>query len=283
MIRAWFALGIAFLFVREALGQDSRPSATDSQAVPNASATPAPAPRYVGSLGGFDYTIEMKIVEENGQLIGSSDRPSPDGERPQGFERQTLEKAIAPRSLPRPAQPQTISVGTSDSGKPSAKDLGPRKAQPKPRDIWDISSDELQGRTVQAPKMLVRSKTSAYLGLENPQRFSYLEPLGDDNFRHKRTDVKKLGMKFTIAPQPIEGDENSVELSVDIETTTLDGREAVEGLDLNAGKPIIATRSLKTTARMKLGVTRTIVIPSGPTTQAVLLLRVNRFEPPTKD
>lgn len=63
-------------------------------------------------------------------------------------------------------------------------------------------------------------------------------------------------------------------------SSALDGREPVEGLDLDVGKPIVATRSLKTTATMKLGATREIAIPSGPKTQAVLLLRINRRELP---
>jgi hypothetical protein len=60
--------------------------------------------------------------------------------------------------------------------------------------------------------------------------------------------------------------------------TLLDGHEPVEGLDLEVGKPIIATRSLKTTAKMKLGATRLIPIPSGPKTQAALLLRISRID-----
>jgi hypothetical protein len=70
---------------------------------------------------------------------------------------------------------------------------------------------------------------------------------------------------------------------LEIETTTLDGREPVKGLDLDAGKPIIASRSLKTTVRMILGVTRIIPIPSGPETEAALLVRINRDEPQKKD
>ena len=84
-------------------------------------------------------------------------------------------------------------------------------------------------------------------------------------------------MKVTLAVQPVEGDDTFVELSpLEIEITALDGREPVAGLDLDVGKPIISTRSLKTTAKMKLGATRLIAIPSGPKTQAALLLRIKR-------
>ena len=105
----------------------------------------------------------------------------------------------------------------------------------------------------------------------------YLEPLGDGKYQAKSTVAEELGMKVTLAVQPVEGDDTCVELSpLEIQITALDGREPVEGLDLDVGKPIISTRSLKTTAKMKLGATRMIAIPSGPKTQAALLLRVKR-------
>ncbi|HEV2971684.1 MAG TPA: hypothetical protein VGY55_17030 [Pirellulales bacterium] len=171
----------------------------------------------------------------------------------------------------------------SDAAKPTSIGLSPTKVQRNPTDVWDQPQDDPRLRTMEAPTMTMRAKQSGFMGVENPQSFAYLEPLGHDDFHLKRTDVKKLGMKFTIEPRPVENDLESVEVSLEIETTTLDGREAVEGLDLDAGKPIIATRSLKTTAKLKLGVTRVVAIPSGPATQAALLLRVKRFELPKKD
>ena len=51
----------------------------------------------------------------------------------------------------------------------------------------------------------------------------------------------------------------------------------MDGLELDVGKPIVSTRSLKTAARVKLGATRVIAIPSGLKTQAALLLRVKRL------
>jgi hypothetical protein len=90
-------------------------------------------------------------------------------------------------------------------------------------------------------------------------------------------------MRFTAKVEPVAGEADCVDTSLEIETTTLDGREPVKGLDLDAGKPIIASRSLKTTVRLNLGVTRAFPIQSGPATEAALLLRIKRYEPEKKN
>jgi hypothetical protein len=49
-------------------------------------------------------------------------------------------------------------------------------------------------------------------------------------------------MRFTAKVEPVAGEADCVDTSLEIETTTLDGREPVKGLDLDVGKPIIASR-----------------------------------------
>jgi hypothetical protein len=111
------------------------------------------------------------------------------------------------------------------------------------------------------------------VGLQGQQSFSYLVPLGEGRFEAKDTDPLELGMRFTLVVQP--GDVESFELEqLEAELTALDGREAVAGLDLDVGKPIITTRSLKTSGRLKLGAARVIALPTGPNREAVLVLRV---------
>lgn len=130
-----------------------------------------------------------------------------------------------------------------------------------------------------APKLAVIAGQSGVIQLQSAQVFTYLEPLGEGKFQAKHTAPTELGMKFVLGVQPVIGDTQAVEVSpLEIELSVLDGREPVEGLDLDVGKPIIATRSLKTTAQMKLGDKRIIPIPSGPTKHAALLLRINRID-----
>ena len=49
--------------------------------------------------------------------------------------------------------------------------------------------------------------------------------------------------------------------------------------EVEVGKPIVSTRSLSTTAKMKLGAVRVIEIPTGPRQEAVLLVRVKKHPP----
>jgi hypothetical protein len=156
----------------------------------------------------------------------------------------------------------------------------PARSADQVADPWDRAQQEPGVTVLAAPKLAVVAGRSGVIHIQTQQIFSYLEPLGDGEFKAKHTDPTELGMKFVLGVQPIESDERSVELSpLEIQLAVLDGREPVDGLDLDVGKPIVATRSLKTTAKIKLGVTRMIPIPSGPKTQAALLLRINRIDP----
>jgi hypothetical protein len=147
-------------------------------------------------------------------------------------------------------------------------------------DPWDAAQKEPGVTVLAAPKLAVVARQSAVLQIQSQQIFTYLEPLGEGTFKAKHTDPMELGIKFVLGVQPVEGDKRAIEVSpLEIQLAVLDGREPVDGLDLDVGKPIVATRSLKTTAKMKLGVTRMIPIPSGPKTQAALLLRINRIDP----
>jgi hypothetical protein len=241
------------------------------------------------------FTIEIKVLEGSGQLH-------------QNLAARMWHSAAMPRAqtgyYPRdrmapPANaplPNAVYVSASDFRRPKShpdhkEDLKllPPKAVPSPihsthaaderDDLWD-DTRTIPGVTVLAePKLAVVAGLSGVVQIQNVQVFTYLEPLSDGKFQAKQTDPTELGMKFVLGIQPAEEDAHAVEISpLEIELSVLDGREPVEGLDLDVGKPIVATRSLKTTAKMKLGSTRLIPIPSGRKTQAALLLRINRID-----
>jgi hypothetical protein len=285
MYRAGFILGVAVWLTGQVFAQDAKPPATEiapPQAAPIAPRAPDSELRELASM--VSYTIELKLVEGTGPFGNGLEKPSSNLVPRQSSVRKSLDEADPPGTLPFPPLPKQVPTASEPALTPPS--TGPNSAQKGRKsgaeDVWDSSSDDPRVRVLLAPKLTTLAKQSAVIEVQTAHSFAYLEPLGNDNF-HLRRDAKVLGMTVSVEPRPLEKEENSVEVSLEIEMTTLDGREAVEGLELDAGKPIFATRSLKTTAKAKLGVTRIIAIPSGPATQAVLMLRVKRFELPKKD
>ena len=241
-------------------------------------------------LTTVNSTVEAWLDLTTGNSIGKRLRKSA---------HRSLEKTTTAGAAPHPAPPlATLRVGDQAASNatpapPPAMPAAPGTAAiPQPMatyqaviaknsgedELWEgPAMDYLGITTLAAPRMTLFTKQSATIQMQTSSVLPHLEPLGDGKYQAKYSVAQDLGMKITLAVQPVDGDDASVELSpLEIHITALDGREPVEGLDLEVGKPIISTRSLKTTAKMKLGATRLIAIPSGPKTQAALLLRVKR-------
>jgi hypothetical protein len=211
------------------------------------------------------YVIEMRVLEGTGLNEDGSKRRAanlPRGVRARKSDAAPGNTAVLPQ--PSPTLKATPPVATATT---SSDD-----------DLWDECLRKPSITVLAAPKVTLDSKQPATVQIQTEAMFTYLQPLGDGKFEAKQSGVHELGMKFTIQVQPIAGEDEFVDVApLEIQISSLDGREPVEGLDLDVGKPIVATRSLKTTAKMKLGAVRLIAIPSGPSTQAALLLRVSRL------
>jgi hypothetical protein len=268
MIRTWFALGVVVLLTGAAVAQEAKPPAAVKPIPPAANAD-------------FEYLIEMRVLEGKDLLCDDAAWRDSTVDRLQKLVKRPWEKATVVGAAPQPAPtPEATSAAPGPMPAPPAVAAYQRELAQSSTDdeLWVCASMDVPGiTTVAAPKLVTRTGQPVTLSIQTSSRFSYLEPLGDDKYQAKYSPVQELGMKVVVALQPVAGDDTSVDVSpLEIEVTALDGREPVEGLDLEVGKPIISTRSLKTTAKMKLGATRLIAIPSGPKTQAALLVRVKR-------
>jgi hypothetical protein len=173
----------------------------------------------------------------------------------------------------------------ADRGKQGATlapEPGPMPAAPAPEAIDDAGWDALTERgtrVLAAPRLEVLADVPATIEMKTTQTFAFLEPLGENRFVAKRTGLKELGMKISFVAKPAESGDASVAVcELEFQTSALVGREPVEGLDLDVGKPIVSSWSLRTTATVKLGTTVSIVLPSGPGQEAMLLLNVSRSE-----
>jgi len=278
MFRTCFAFGCAALLAGAAAAQDL-------QTAPGESPAPAPSERS-------HYIVEMKIFEGRALLY--------EGDQG-GEERVDLHTILGntptawtPLLLqPPPAQAtQPVDVPAVDVERlradavpaPLSRDLE-QATKADGTGWWDDAHQPPPGITVlAAPKVALIPERPATVQFGTEQIFTYLQPLGDGKFERKHTARKELGLTINLAVQPA-GDDGFVDVSpLEIQVSALDGREPVVGLeDLEVGEPIISKRSLTTTARMRLGDTRVIAIPSGPQTQAILVLRVKRFDPEAQE
>ena len=268
MMRTWFVFGIAVSVAGMISGQDVIPPAA-STALPVNRALVVPA-KVADEQN--TYVIEMRLLEgikplDKDPAIREWIRPGAKAVK-SGHPSDRVEM---PPVLPAPLPP--ASSAADDALRAEASPNDPDE------ELWRDTPRRSPVTVLAAPKLAVPLKRPATVQIGTEQFFSYLVPLGHGKFEAKHTAAQELGMKFTLELQPVEGDDKVVEISpLEVQLSVLDGREPVEGLDLEVGKPIIATRSLKTSATMKLGATRMIELPSGPKTQAVLLLRVKRWD-----
>lgn len=249
-------------------------------------ASGAKAP-VIDTTGQVAFEIEMKVLEGR-DLSGSELRDAlkiTDLRVPALWPEAKRDTARAP--APPPAEAPPAEAKSRDAEVPrdrQKKDNALEHAVPR------------QGVTVvAAPRIAVLAKQPATL----QQPFSYLVPVADGKssgkadasdsakpttYERKYTAFHELGLTITLEANPVDGADQFVDLSrFEIQVSSLDGRESVEGLEeLDVGKPIISKRSLQTTAKIRLGETRVIAIPSGPKTEAVVLLRVTKSAPGVK-
>ncbi len=229
-------------------------------------------PRATGEAGQGKlpfYTIEMRILEER-----SAEETALRNKGRRSTRSRTGNAAGA-------YVPNTIRAAPTAKPARMAPPARPAEARaPEEPDLWDDSLNDPGVSVLAAPVVSVVAGVPAMVQVKSEAVLTYLEPLGNGKFEAKETRPRELGMEIELAIQPIAGNDQYVDVSpLQFRISTLDGREPVDGLNLEAGKPIIAKRSLNTTARLKLGIARRIAIPSGPKAEAALLLRVTRMDP----
>jgi hypothetical protein len=115
---------------------------------------------------------------------------------------------------------------------------------------------------------------------ELPEQIPYLVRTGAKSFELRETARgTNLGISIQLTAQAGD-DAGQIEISpLKIATTTLDGRERIPGLDLEAGKPIISTRTLETTISVADGAEiNGIAVPGPPGRQPVLFLSALRVK-----
>jgi hypothetical protein len=134
-----------------------------------------------------------------------------------------------------------------------------------------------------APQITMIPRQTATIEISAAKSFTYLESADEGRYVAKRSEPMKLGMKITIKAEPSSDDESVVLCRLECETSTLVGREPVKGLDLDVGKPIVATWSLKTTTAAKFGTPSLVFLPSGPNRPCLLTLTVSKLEAGKED
>jgi hypothetical protein len=126
---------------------------------------------------------------------------------------------------------------------------------------------------------VVLADQQAVVSLVSPRELPYFVRESTDTFRLMKTEPKHLGVEIKLMLKPVEGDAEQIEISpLEFSVTTLDRREKIEGLELDVGKPVVATRKLATSATVKLGKVYETIIPSPNQKSAFLAMRVERVE-----
>ena len=300
MRHALLILCVAVLLCEVAAAQESAPKAQIPARVDHSRgwrSDDQTASQQVGDRRDT-FKIEIKVLEGRGPLAdGPTDAKSPTVAAAPftrgSYVRSRMAQPLPARAiLPNPVALPDRDLHRSDSA-PNKRDEdllrvppdAPIRATENARSaadgaqLWDDAQKKPGVTVLATPTLAVVGGQTGVIQIQSEQIFEYLEPVGEGKYQAKHTEPTELGMKFVLGVQTVEGDARSVEISpLEIQLAVLDGREPVEGLDLEVGKPIIATRSLKTTAKMKLGVARMIPIPSGPKTQAALLLRISPID-----
>lgn len=224
-------------------------------------------------VDGPIYQIELLIVEGDFE----------------GFEREA-NRTAAPRDLPRsvasfdppapvsfPAETPPARVAASPAALPHPVREPTTKADPVR--LLDLVPTEPKVDVLAAPRLSVAAGQEAAVQVRSQASFEYLEPAGEETFRLRRSEPCALGILLKATAAPAEDDPDAVVISpLQIEVTSLDGRESVKGIGLEVGKPIISSRSLKTSVRLPLGEERIVEIPSVPNREAAVILRVTRIE-----
>jgi hypothetical protein len=238
--------------------------------------------------GAATYRVEILIVEGEGASEELMSRRSDDAWKPASDVRATFSDPEAgSRASSRSARPRDVAEATRADADLPAPDGAegrilpaplPSAAEPGELSLRDRLASHADVDILSAPKVTVFEEQEATIYMATQEIFDYLVPLEDGKFEARNTEPLELGIRISFAVTPTE-DAGAVVLSpLQIEVTSLDGREPVKGLDLEAGKPIVSSRSLKTTVPLRLGEDRLLPIPSGPERKAAVILRVERME-----
>lgn len=250
MVRQMVCLAMFVSLVATAAGQEG---SVGSQAGPATSVPPVAAPaapmpaENEQEQDALQYVVEVKLFEGPG-----------------------LQAVVEP-------------VG-GDPSAPGAGDRHRGKTEVWGQRLWDCRPDESSEiRLLTSPTLMVVANHVATVHVGGTRIFTYLEPIGDETFRAKRTEPIELGLQLSVCVRPFGDDPQIVELSpLQLAMSVLEGREVVEGLagELNVGKPIVAEKLLKPSAvRLRLGEVFALAALGQPKNQVVMLVRVDRPSP----
>ena len=122
---------------------------------------------------------------------------------------------------------------------------------------------------IASPRVMVCSNNSFEISVGSQQPLEYLEKRPDGLFELKRLD-EETGL--TIKANVAEGDRDNIILrDLTIWLRSIEGREPIEGVSLDVGRPIVGLRELLTTIAVHPG--RDFGILLGPKASGSLLVR----------
>jgi len=194
---------------------------------------------------------------EPGMTERTRAEPSPPADRP-------AEPRDLPAGSPRPVPRAAVRPSPEDDGPPRPPAGGDR--------LWESLRSHPSATVLAAPRVLVTGGATATIQTMTRQTFQYLEPQGEDAFRLVTTSPKELGVEITVTVLRGEGGGDVFRLApLEAKSTTMDGREPIPGVNLDAGRPIINSRSVRIETRVSAGQVRLIPLPSEGRLTAVAL------------
>jgi hypothetical protein len=141
------------------------------------------------------------------------------------------------------------------------------------------SLDVLSAPTIR----MVVGQTSSIEVSSGDLQLPYFVRTGEKTFAltYSTADTR-LGIRIQLGVRPVRGQDDKLSVSpIKISMTTLDGREPVDGVDLDIGKPIFSTRTLETSMTVVNGAEPSgIVLPAPAGRQPVLFFSVQRVREP---
>lgn len=247
MNRAARTIAILLLYVTAVVGQEVAPP------IPLRADTDKPKDHRQ------QFLLDIRIVEGK-QLL---DDDFPRGSVIAGFTIPVFDRASGAKPPVRAKPPEELSATLAT---PLAES-----------ELWHINERTPDARTLAEPRLITVENRPASFAINNKRSFDYLVSEGEGRFRAEKTPPHDLGLSVELTVRTLAGEPDAIELApLKISQATLDGREPIDGLDLDAGKPIISKRSVETNARCTLGQARCVPIATTPGRQALMLLRVTR-------
>ncbi len=139
---------------------------------------------------------------------------------------------------------------------------------------WPKDSEKV--KILAAPRISLHEGTTGNITTHSRQNLEFFEPTEDGMFRLKRQEFE-TGISLEAGVQTAgEGRVRLEPLSVSVSAIT--GREPLPGTKLDVGRPIVATKSLKTSITEKLGDTTILAIDSPRGRRVLIALSVTRQE-----